>query len=80
MCLIERRAVGAVNGNGNGNGGEGEFSEKWLRLETLEGRQQREEGSVAAAESAGTTPEIEELIVEELVKRHQEWISREKAT
>lgn len=51
-------------GNGEGEGGE-EYKETWLRLDELEkGTTEPREGEV----------EIEELIIRQLVERHQRWI------
>lgn len=41
-----------------------EFTETWLKLEQLANRKT----------SSDSTPEIEELIIDELLKRHEVWL------
>jgi phosphopantothenate-cysteine ligase len=63
VCLIERRSSNAAKNGKDENPG---FAETWLRLSQLMERQGE----------ARHQPEIEELIIEELLKRHEAWLKR----
>jgi phosphopantothenate-cysteine ligase len=59
VCLVEKTPRSGQEGDSTS-----EFTETWLKLEQLANRKT----------SSGSTPEIEELIIDELLKRHEFWL------
>ncbi|KAH8090790.1 DNA/pantothenate metabolism flavoprotein [Filobasidium floriforme] len=59
VCLVEKTPRSGQEADSTS-----EFTETWLKLEQLANRKT----------SSGSTPEIEELIIDELLKRHEVWL------
>jgi phosphopantothenate-cysteine ligase len=62
VCLVEMTTASEQNASPK-------FTETWLRLEQLTARQGGNQNSASIHQ-----PEIEQLIIEELLQRHEEWL------